>query len=157
MVRSGGCSRSSRMIKNLSILLLLAAIIAIPFLLRDTATASAWHRGDPVLVIVTPHNEAIRYEFEHGFSKWHQAKYGKPVKIDWRVPGGTTEIMRYLASEYASSARVWWTRTLKKDWPDNGTEVVVGSAPPAKEDQLALYKAFRQMDDPDVLSSRIDL
>jgi iron(III) transport system substrate-binding protein len=71
-------------IRNLAILLLLAAIVALPFLLREKETQGAtggWHAGDPVLVIVTPHNEAIRYEFERGFSRWHHAKYGKPVKI----------------------------------------------------------------------------
>jgi iron(III) transport system substrate-binding protein len=145
------------MIKNLIILLLLAAIIAIPFLLRDTETASAWHRGDPVLVIVTPHNEAIRYEFEHGFSKWHQAKYGKPVKIEWRAIGGTTEIMRYLASEYASAAKAWWTRSLHKPWPENATEKVTESAPPTQADLLELYIKFRETDDPEAFSSRIDL
>ena len=142
------------MLKNLT---LLAAIIALPFLLRRTDATATWHEGDPILVIVTPHNEAIRYEFEHAFSKWHQAKYGKPVKIDWRVPGGTTEIMRYLASEYASSAKAWWTRTLKNEWPDNGTEAVVASAPPSNPDQLNLYQTFRQTDDPETLSARLDL
>ena len=62
------------MFKNPSILLLLAAIVALPFLLRRTDTASGLADGRPVLVIVTPHNEAIRYEFEHAFSKWHQQK-----------------------------------------------------------------------------------
>src|SRR3954451_20880883 len=108
--------------KNLSILLLLLAIVALPFLFRRNETASAWRKRDPELVIVTPHNEAIRYEFEHAFSRWHQQKYGKPVRIEWRVIGGTTETMRYLASEYASAARAWWPRTTGKRWPANATE-----------------------------------
>ena len=65
--------------------------------------------GISILVIVTPHNEAIRYEFERGFSAWHQQKYGSPVKIDWRSIGGTTEIMRYLKSEFAADMKRWWT------------------------------------------------
>ncbi len=145
------------MLKNVTILVLLAAIISLPFLLRRSQSGGAWHAGDPVLVIVTPHNEAIRYEFERGFSKWHQAKYGSPVKIEWRAIGGTTEIMRFLGSEYASSARAWWTRTLNKPWPDNGTETVVASSPPAKADQLELYKRFRETDDPKAFTCRIDL
>jgi iron(III) transport system substrate-binding protein len=145
------------MLKNLAILAFLAAIIALPFILRPSASTQSWHEGDPILVIVTPHNEAIRYEFEHAFSKWHQAKYGKPVKIDWRSIGGTTEIMRYLASEYTSSAKAWWTRTLNKPWPDNGTEIVVASSPPTRPDQLALYNQFRATDDPKAFTSRIDL
>src|SRR5947199_3927167 len=113
------------MAKSFFILGLLAAIIALPFLLRRGDVTAAWHESDPVLVIVTPHNEAIRYEFERGFSRWHQAKYGKPVKVEWRAIGGTTEIMRYLSSEYASAAKAWWTRTLHKVWPANATEGVV--------------------------------
>lgn len=56
-------------------------------------------------MVITPHNEAIRQEFAEGFSAWHRARYGSPVRIDWRMIGGTTEIMRYLASEYTSSAK----------------------------------------------------
>jgi hypothetical protein len=146
-------------IRNLAILALLAAIVALPFLLRKTDTATAWRDGDPVLVIVTPHNEAIRYEFERGFSRWHQAKYDKPVKIEWRAIGGTTEIMRYLSSEYASAAKAWWTHDLKKRWPDNATETVTAGSPPAASapELLEVYKAFRETDDPDAFSARIDL
>src|SRR3982750_4292068 len=107
------------MLRNISIVLLLLAILAAPFLLRGGERQTGWRSGDPVLVIVTPHNEAIRYEFERGFSQWHQAKYGAPVKIEWRAIGGTTEISRYLTSEFASAAKAWWTRLLHKDWPEN--------------------------------------
>jgi iron(III) transport system substrate-binding protein len=144
-------------IKNLSILALLAVIVAIPFLLRQTGGASTWRQGDPLIVIVTPHNEAIRYEFERGFSRWHQAKYGKPVKIEWRAIGGTTEIMRYLSSEYASAAKAWWTRGLNKIWPDNATETVTAGAVPARPELLEIYNRFRATDEPDALSARIDL
>jgi iron(III) transport system substrate-binding protein len=144
-------------IKNLSILALLAAIVALPFALRPRQTATAWREGDPTLVIVTPHNEAIRYEFGRGFSAWHQAKYGKPVKIDWRAIGGTTEIMRYLKSEYASAAKAWWTRDLHKTWPDNATETVTGAAPPKSPELLEVYNQFRATDDPNAFSTRIDL
>ena len=145
------------MLKNLSILLILVAIVALPFLFRRSDTASGWHTGDPVLVIVTPHNEAIRYEFEHAFSKWHQQRYGKPVKIEWRVIGGTTETMRYLASEYASAARAWWPRTTGKPWPPNATETVTADKPPTDPALLEVYKKFRDTDDPAQFSARIDL
>jgi ABC-type Fe3+ transport system substrate-binding protein len=145
------------MVKNASILLLLLAIVALPFLFRRSDTASAWRKGDPVLVVVTPHNEAIRYEFEHGFSKWHQQRYGRPVKIEWRVIGGTTETMRYLASEYASAARAWWPRTSGKPWPANATETVTADKPPTDPALLDVYKKFRDTDDPAQFSARIDL
>ena len=87
------------MIRNLSILFVLAAILALPFAFRQDTGAREWKAGDPVLVIITPHNEAIRHEFGLAFSAWHARKYGTPVKVDWRAIGGATEIMRYLTSE----------------------------------------------------------
>jgi ABC-type Fe3+ transport system substrate-binding protein len=148
------------MAKNLFILAILALIVTLPFMLRQSRSESAWQRGDPVLVIVTPHNEAIRYEFERGFSKWHQAKFGQPVKIEWRSIGGTTEIMRFLASEYVSAAQSWWTRDLKKPWPENGAEIVVSgrfAAEKGSDAQRELVKLFRDTDDPERFSCRIDL
>jgi len=47
------------------------------------------------------------------------ARLGRTVEIDWRWPGGTAEITRYLASEYAASFQRYWTRDL-------GRPVVVG-------------------------------
>ncbi len=90
--RTPPCSR------NALILIALVAVVGLPFALKpkDSLLADA----DETLVIVTPHNEAIRYEFARGFRDWYKARTGKIARIDWRVPGGTTEIARYLASEY---------------------------------------------------------
>lgn len=164
------------MLRNLSILLSLVVIVALPFALRQTPPAGDWRRGDPVLVIISPHNEAIRYEFEQAFSRWHQARYGKPVKIDWRNIGGTTEIIRYLASEYASSMRGWW-QGQGKAWPQGATDSVAARRPPpdappidVRDDpaklerwranraaQLEAYQALRRTDDPAQVTCRIDL
>jgi ABC-type Fe3+ transport system substrate-binding protein len=152
-----GHMSAGKMLKNAAILLLLVAIVALPFLFRRTDTSTAWRPGDPVLVIVSPHNEAIRYEFEHAFSRWHQQKYGKPVKVEWRVIGGTTEIMRYLASEYASAAKAWWPRATGKPWPANATETVTSEKKPADPALLEVYEKFRNTDDPAAFSARIDL
>ncbi|HPC20566.1 MAG TPA: iron ABC transporter substrate-binding protein, partial [Kiritimatiellia bacterium] len=97
------------MVRNISILLVLALIVALPFLFRRETGVREWKPGDPVLVIITPMNEAIRHEFAMGFSRWHAQRHGAPVKVDWRNIGGTTEISRYLTSEFVSSFRAWWT------------------------------------------------
>src|SRR6185503_21213202 len=99
----------------------------------------------------------IRYEFERAFSQYHQKHHAKPVKIEWRAVGGTTEIMRFLASEYAASARTWWTRTLKKPWPANATDTLTAGSPPTDPNLLEIYNAFRNTDDPNAPTSRIDL
>ncbi|MEI8198114.1 MAG: ABC transporter substrate-binding protein, partial [Phycisphaerae bacterium] len=58
----------------------------------------------PVLKIVSPHGSAIRLEFERGFARWHQQKYGTAVQIEWRSSGGTKEIQKFLETVYAKRA-----------------------------------------------------
>jgi len=91
------------MIRNGAIVVLAAVIVALPFVLRKDAPAQAWGEGDPVVVVITPHTASIREEFGNAFSEWHQRHYDSPARVDWRVIGGTTEIMRYLEAEYSIS------------------------------------------------------
>lgn len=109
------------MAKRIIILVLLVGIIAIPFILRPARTKPG--RADDVLVIITPHNEAIRHEFTVGFQKWYRAKTGRSVFLDWRVIGGTSEIVRFLRSEYTTAFEVHWRRELGREW---STEALVG-------------------------------
>lgn len=53
------------------------------------------------VVILSPHNEAIRDEFERGFSEWHRDRFGAAVDVDWRVVGGSSESLRFVQSEFA--------------------------------------------------------
>ena len=105
--------------KRAIILLVLAATIALPFLLRPKKPAAV--RADVTLVIITPHNEAIRYEFGLGFQRWYRQQTGKTVFVDWRVIGGTSEITRYLDGEYTASFQDYWTHTLKRAWSNEVT------------------------------------
>lgn len=145
------------MLRNIAIIATLLIIVALPFVFRQPQDVGAWKSGDPTLTIISPHNEAIRYEFEHAFSRWHQSKFGKPVKIDWRNIGGTTEISRYLQGEYATSAKAWWT-SQGRGWPSGATDAVVASRPPVdKPDVLDVYKAYRAIDDATKITSSVDL
>lgn len=47
------------------------------------------------LVIITPHVEGIRREFAQAFSRWHQERYGRPVAVDYRNFGGTSQIVKF--------------------------------------------------------------
>lgn len=102
------------MIRALVILGLLAATVAIPFLLRpeDARTTNP----DRVLVIVSPHNEAIRHEFARAFTDHWRDRTGEEILVDWRTPGGTSEIARFLASEFLAAFQHHWTATLKRPW-----------------------------------------
>jgi len=102
------------MLKRLPILLALVVTVALPFIFRPKQVAV--ERADETLVIITPHNEALRYEFGRGFGEWYRAKTGKTVKVDWRVIGGTSEINRFLEGEYDAAFQLHWTRTLRRNW-----------------------------------------
>ncbi len=109
------------MIKRVLLLLALAATIALPFVMRPRQATP--EKADDTVVIITPHNEAIRQEYTTGFKAWYQARTGRTVTIDWRVIGGTSEIARFLEGEYVSSFENYWTGHLHQPW---GTEVQAG-------------------------------
>ena len=101
--------------KRVLLILALVAVVALPFVLRPKKAAGQ-AKVDGMVVIITPHNEAIRQEYAHGFQEWYRARTGKTVAIDWRVIGGTSEIARFLESEYVSSFQNHWTGPLGKAW-----------------------------------------
>jgi iron(III) transport system substrate-binding protein len=82
-------------------LVLLVALLIVPFALRPARETDSGAARP--LVILTSHNEAIRYEMTRGFRRYLRARGEPSVTIDWRSPGGTSEITRYLASEYRSA------------------------------------------------------
>ena len=127
--------------RNLAILLVAAFVTALPFALRRPRAVGAWREGDPVLVVISPHIASIREEFERGFSAWHLARHGAPVRIDWRNVGGTTEIMRYLGGELDASFRAWWAQT--------------GHDSPA--DSPEARAALAATDDPAAFTTKIDV
>ncbi|RME68634.1 MAG: iron ABC transporter substrate-binding protein, partial [Verrucomicrobia bacterium] len=105
---------SSEWITRLLVIGALAAIIALPFALRrDRAPVL---EADDVVVVITPHNEAIRSEFARGFQRWYRERTGRTVAVEWRVIGGTSEIARFLAGEYTSAFRLHWERDLGRRW-----------------------------------------
>jgi ABC-type Fe3+ transport system substrate-binding protein len=61
--------------------------------------------ADNEVVVISPHWEGIKDETARAFSAWHEKKYGTPATVRWReVGGGTSQIMRFLHSEYRSHA-----------------------------------------------------
>jgi ABC-type Fe3+ transport system substrate-binding protein len=142
--------------KLLLVILIAALVVALPFLFRRETAVSDWQAGDPELVVVTPHNEAFRQEFARGFSQWHQVKYGRPARVDWRVIGGTTEIMRYLASEYAASSKQYF-KAQGQVWPADGADVILARKKPEAPAAQALWQAFRTTDDSGKITSRMDV
>jgi ABC-type thiamine transport system substrate-binding protein len=79
-----------------------ALVLVLPFARR---APRAGRSGGPRLVVLTPHNEHIRYEIEEAFRAWHETGYGAPAEIDWRVVGGSSDIQRLLSARYEVLAR----------------------------------------------------
>jgi ABC-type Fe3+ transport system substrate-binding protein len=94
---------------------LLALLLLGPMVLHHDE-GKAGGRADETLIIISPHNEATRYEFGRAFAEAHYAKTGRRVFVDWRTTGGTSEIARYVAAQYLGSFRNYWTGTLHRPW-----------------------------------------
>lgn len=153
------------MMRNSLVILTAVVVIALPFVFRKPPPERSWKPGDPVLVIVSPHNEAIRYEFDQGFVRWHLEHFQQPVKIEWRSIGGTTEISRYLTGEFTAAFRAWCQRQ-NRDWPSGATEnVAARKYDPASHKQgleageavEALRKTLRSIDDSGQFTCGVDL
>lgn len=52
------------------------------------------------LVVITPHWEGIRYEFANGFEAFYQRETGREVAIEWMDVGGSSEVLRFIKSEF---------------------------------------------------------
>lgn len=109
------------MIKQAVIICALLATLVLPFALRPKQVDIS--KADETLVIITPHNEAIRHEFTKAFEVWYKNRTGKTIALDWRLIGGTTEIARFLDGEYTAAFQNYWVNKLGKKW-DN--EVFTG-------------------------------
>jgi len=94
---------------------LLALLLLGPLFLHRHADQSN-QPADDTLVIITPHNEATRYEFARAFREAWFAKTGRHVFVDWRTAGGTSEIARYVAAQYLGSFRHYWTSAVGRPW-----------------------------------------
>lgn len=100
--------------------LALALTLVLPFLLRsDERTAAAFGHADDRLTILTPHNETIRREFTEAFRKWYLDRTGRTVRLDWRTPGGTSEIVKVIHSEFHAAFENHWKKSAARPWQDS--------------------------------------
>ena len=139
------------MLVRLSIVLtLLALVLVAPFALRPPSEEGVQGPADrrERVVIITPHNESIQTEFERAFVEHMEKEHGRAVAVDWRQPGGTSEIARFLGSEYANRFELHWkretglpfTRRIREAFPDDGLD-----------ERLAALGQQGWMDDPTLL------
>jgi len=96
------------------ILILMVVVVGLPFVLREEAPVLMG--ADDKVVVITPHTESIRHEFKRGFEAWYEEQTGRSVYVDYRVIGGTSEIAKFLNSEFTNAFRNYWTGELDRDW-----------------------------------------
>ncbi|MBD3184960.1 extracellular solute-binding protein, partial [Candidatus Poribacteria bacterium] len=56
--------------------------------------------GADKLVLVSPHQESIIKEFTTGFEEWYKDNYNKEIELEWLDQGGTSNIIRFIRSEF---------------------------------------------------------
>ena len=90
--------------KRICIILgLLALIVALPLALRQRGSTSTPGSANDHLVILSPHNETIRQEVGEAFASYWKQRSGRSVYLDWRTPGGTSEIRMVLDADFKAA------------------------------------------------------
>ncbi|WP_411825910.1 ABC transporter substrate-binding protein [Luteolibacter sp. AS25] len=87
----------------IGIVLLLGAIVGLPLALKKESNTASPDSADDRLVILSPHNESIRKEFGEAFAKYWREKTGRTIYVDWRTPGGTSEIRMVIDSGFKAA------------------------------------------------------
>ncbi len=76
-------------------------LLALPLTLRERGAAPA--PGARELVIIGPNNETIRREFGAAFAVYARRELGFEVALDWRTPGGTSEIINLVDEQFKAA------------------------------------------------------
>jgi iron(III) transport system substrate-binding protein len=82
---------------------LLGLIVALPLVLKRKSETASPGSADDRLVILSPHNESIRKEFGEAFAAWWKLEKGRSIYVDWRTPGGTSEIRMVIDAGYKAA------------------------------------------------------
>jgi iron(III) transport system substrate-binding protein len=125
----------------------LAVVVLGPIAMRPKGDEKVL-TGEVRIVAITPHNEAIRSEFGRGFREWYFAKHGRTVVVDFRSPGGTSEITRYLNAAYNAAFQKYWRDAVNRPWTsevENGwaePKIELGKTPESDTEAQAARRAF---------------
>lgn len=127
--------------REVLVLVALIGVLIGPFLLRPAVSTTGRH--DRRLVVLTPHPERLRAEFGQAFVRYWRERTGEAVRIDWRVPGGTSEIAVLLKSEYSAAFQEHWTRELGRPWTAEVARQFLSGKAPADDPARRAFRASR--------------
>ncbi len=96
---------------------------------------------DDVLVIYTPHPESIRREVGGAFCRFYKEKTGRSIKLDFRSPGGTTDIVNYINDRFTNAFRKEWEAS-GREWNDAVANGFRSSSPDLDGEAALARKMF---------------
>jgi len=124
------------------------ALLALPFALRHREASPRTHlppageagRGTAEkLVIISAHNKAVRDEYSRAFRRYCREKFRREVELDFRSPGGTSDIVRYIADRYEAEFRRYcekrgcvWNDVVRRSFSDPAVDRDPKASPEAK-------------------------
>ena len=88
-------------------LVLLGCLLALPFYFRKDEQLPPPASDCDVVVVISAHNKSVRDEYELAFRKYYRSKFGRDVSIDFRSPGGTSDIDRYINDRFINEFRLF--------------------------------------------------
>ncbi|MDR1438248.1 MAG: extracellular solute-binding protein [Puniceicoccales bacterium] len=134
----------------------LLLILGLPFWARKSGTAIDANTDDTIIVL-TGHNEKIRFELGCAFRQWYREKTGRTIFIDWRYLGGISEMVRYLDSIYTSEFRYHWEKELNRQWTQEVNQIFVNRTADEARWQTPLHREIYEEFYNSNVSSGIDL
>lgn len=94
------------MLSRVIIAIALAVILGVPFALSLGTSGTHGIPDDaPRIIVVTPHVQQIQQEFATAFNTWHQQQFGSPIALDFRTPGGTSDIKKQLDAVFMAALK----------------------------------------------------
>jgi len=106
----------------------LAAALAAAVACAGCAAGGRDAAGGQTLVVISPHDEMIRFELGEGFRRYAREKWGIDASVKWQPARGTGNIMRLLENERKAAA----------GGRQVGVDVLAGGGTPAHEKAAAL-------------------
>ena len=116
--------------------ILFGGLLALPFYFRKDSGIPPVASDAERLVIISAHNKSVRDEYEIAFRKHYKAKYGKDIILDFRSPGGTSDIVRYVEDRFTAEFRNAYTangRTWQSEYADIFRNPAMSSHPVRQE------------------------
>ncbi len=117
-------------------------LLLIPFALKQAPQQADYADDVDNLVIVTPHVDSIKSEFEQAFKDYYFKKYNRSIRIDYRNMGGTSDIIRYISDRFESEFRRFYEAKNLKWNPVVQAAFTRDQAPTASDEAKNARKMF---------------